>query len=736
MTDVKVNTHGDLGGNKFKEIAKAILDKLASNPESEEYVFPSCISNTDRAYVHKLAQSQYRDVLATRSSGKGVNRRLHVWLKKSTVQHGMIASNTYFDVKISPTSLQHMQLLLARSPLTSKEKAECSTALDKFVTAEPPGDYSRSSSGQLSTGLAQIPPSLPSQLTKERQQGLQLPIQGFRQQILDMIYKNKVIIISGEPGCGKTTQVPQMILENCFEKGKSCRIVCTQPRRVSAVSVAVRVSAERGDSIGNSVGYQIRLESRVSPKTVLTFCTTGVFLRTLMSGTDTVGKTVTHLIIDEVHERDRYCDFLLISIREMLNRFPDLRVILMSATIQSELFSCYFGNCPVISVPGKCFEVSEYYLEDILEKTNHLKQLRSNNTRNQQLMAMLYGFSENMDRNDQTIVQHLQQSVLSSEETTEVDGLLYSAFTNTVDEVSLKALIEMIVDSRIDVNYRHTETGITTLMVAAQRGQLDVVKNLVNEIGADFTISANYGWTALDVAKHFGQVAVAHFLGSKIKQTTSPNTQNVGRTTEHSKVLEYQNLFDGYNPVKPKAVDHNLIFTVIKLIHQTAAIHGAILVFLPGYEDIVLLRDKLSSDVELMRAMPKALLLTLHSQMQSSEQVRVFRRSPINTRKIILATNIAETGITVDDVVFVIDTGLAKQKSYDESLGSHALELHWISRASAAQRRGRAGRCQSGVCYRLYSRRQLAMMQKYDEPEILRTPLHELCLQVFYFFIF
>lgn len=119
---------------------------------------------------------------------------------------------------------------------------------------------------------------------------------------------------------------------------------------------------------------------RCSPKTILTYCTNGVLLRTLMGSSNSLSR-VTHLIIDEVHDRDRLSDFILITIRNYLVKYPDLRLILMSATIDTNLFSSYFNNCPVINVPGKLFDVKQYFLEDILKNTRYMSDAMVKNQR-------------------------------------------------------------------------------------------------------------------------------------------------------------------------------------------------------------------------------------------------------------------------------------------------------------------------------------------------------------------
>ena len=147
-------------------------------------------------------------------------------------------------------------------------------------------------------------------------------------------------------------------------------IICTQPRRISAIGVAERVAQERDEKIGNLVGYQIRLESKTSSWTRLLFCTTGILLRRLES--DPELNEVTHVIIDEVHERSEESDFLLMIIRDLLPRRPNLKIILMSATLNANSFASYFGRqVPVIDIPGRTFPVHQYYLEDILENIDY-----------------------------------------------------------------------------------------------------------------------------------------------------------------------------------------------------------------------------------------------------------------------------------------------------------------------------------------------------------------------------
>ena len=202
-----------------------------------------------------------------------------------------------------------------------------------------------------------------------------LPMAKFQNDVLTSIEKNQITIICGETGCGKSTQVPAYLLEHQLSRGRDCKIYCTQPRRISAISLAQRVSEELGEhkmSCGTSkslVGYAIRLESQVTAQTKLVFATVGILLRMLESPQGLEG--ITHLIIDEVHERSIDTDFLLILLRSLTAKRPSLKVVLMSATVDADRFSRYLDNAPTLNIPGRTFPVHTKFLEDALEMTGY-----------------------------------------------------------------------------------------------------------------------------------------------------------------------------------------------------------------------------------------------------------------------------------------------------------------------------------------------------------------------------
>ena len=218
-----------------------------------------------------------------------------------------------------------------------------------------------------------------------------LPCHRERENILQCIRDNQVVVISGETGCGKTTQVPQYILEHAAARDdvSGVNIVCTQPRRVAAISVAQRVATETGTRLGDMVGYSVRHDSLPpSWAASVLFCTTGVLVKRLESDTQLL--SFSHIIIDEIHERDVMADILLVLIKQILPKRPNLKVILMSATLDASKFSTYMNNCASLHVPGFMFPVHENFLEDVLEMTNYKfdSHISVNDTNNNQKLAM------------------------------------------------------------------------------------------------------------------------------------------------------------------------------------------------------------------------------------------------------------------------------------------------------------------------------------------------------------
>ncbi|MQM14756.1 hypothetical protein Taro_047692, partial [Colocasia esculenta] len=379
---------------------------------------------------------------------------------------------------------------------------------------------------------------------------------------------------------------------------------------------------------------------------------------------------------DEIHERDRFSDFMLAIIRDALPFCPHVRLILMSATMDSERFSQYFGGCPVIQVPGFTYPVKTFYLEDVLSFLHSMEDNHLN-------PADVSGNEENVE---------LDEECMSS-----LDEYLNLALS--YDEFD--PLLELISSQPVEkiYNYQHPLTGVSPLMVFAGKGRVDDVCMLLS-FGADCSFEAKDGSTALDWAERENQVEVSNILKKHMHKNAF-------------KSADEQELLDKYlASVDPELIDSVLIERLLRKICADS-VEGAILVFLPGWDDINRIREKLLICPYFCDS-KRFIILSLHSLIPSIEQKKVFKRPPTGVRKIILSTNIAETAITIDDVVFVIDSGRMKEKSYDPYNNVSTLLSSWVSKANARQREGRAGRCQPGICYHLFSKTRAAALPDHQ----------------------
>lgn len=307
---------------------------------------------------------------------------------------------------------------------------------------------------------------------------------------------------------------------------------------------------------------------------------------------------------------------------------------------------------------------------------------------------------------------------LNEEDKTALDEAISLAWSNDEFETLLD-LVQAEGTAKVH-NYQHSSSGITPLMVFAAKGRLHDVCVLLSH-GADCQLRTKDGKRALELAEQENQQETIDVIKKHMKSSLSDSTRQ-------------QELLEKYlATVDPSSIDVVLIEQLLRKICVDSN-DGAILVFLPGWEDINKTRERLLAS-SFFRDPSRFIILSLHSMIPSMEQKKVFKRPPAGCRKIILSTNIAESSITIDDVVYVVDSGRMKEKSYDPYNNVSTLQSAWVSKANARQREGRAGRCQPGICYHLYSKLRAVSMPDFQVPEIKRMPIEELCLQVLHHFL-
>jgi small subunit ribosomal protein S24e len=453
-------------------------------------------------------------------------------------------------------------------------------------------------------------------LEKMKATRMALPVYTRAEEVMAHIRDNDVTILMAATGSGKTTQVPQLILDNYISRGEGakCNILCTQPRRIAALSVSDRVAKERGEIVGQgSVGYQVRFETRLPEANgSITFCTTGVFLRRMQSAlSDPVHASrsldhVTHVIVDEVHERDVDTDLLLVVLKRLLAdrkaRGNTLKVVLMSATIDPMPFQTYFADdkgqpLAIIEVPGRSFPVQKYFLDDFLPEICHSPEARL-------ILA-------------QDPVQRYLNKELSSSALAEL-GVRYLGQTSTND-------------------------------------------------GDDVDLPASL---------------VALTIDHVLKRSDS----------------------------------------------------GHVLVFLPGWDEIMSVqRSLLDTTTRFGNAFAdpsKYSIHLLHSTIPLAEQQVIFEPPLKGLRRIILATNIAETSITIPDVVYVVDTAKLKEMRYDPDRHMSALVSAWVGSSNLNQRAGRAGRHRPGEYFGILGRTRADGLHPYQTVEMKRVDLSNVVMHV------
>ena len=443
-----------------------------------------------------------------------------------------------------------------------------------------------------------------------------LPVSARRDEIARAIRDHQVVIVSGETGSGKTTQLPKICMQ--LGRGVAGMIGHTQPRRLAARSVADRIADELGQTVGRErgqvVGYQVRFTDEVGPTTLVKLMTDGILLAEIQS--DPMLRRYDTLIIDEAHERSLNIDFILGYVARLLPARPDLKVIITSATIDSDRFARHFGTwegapgsgrliepAPVIEVSGRTYPVEIRYRP--------------------------------------------------------LGPTTPSSYTSEASAAQANDPTEIVETTEV------TESGPMQLVLEDPDDEL---ATLGYGMGEDIDV----------------ETAICH------------------------------------------AVDE-----------LSAEGDGDILVFLPGERDI---RDTEAALLDHLKgrgrragddkgARPGDIeILPLYARLTAAEQHRVFE--PHRLRRVVLATNVAETSLTVPGIRYVIDPGLARISRYSNKTKVQRLPIEPVSQASANQRAGRCGRVAEGVAIRLFSQADYLSRPRFTEPEILRTSLASVILQM------
>lgn len=521
----------------------------------------------------------------------------------------------------------------------------------------------------------------------------------------------------------------------------------------------------------------------------------------------------THIIIDEVHERDKYTEFLMITLRDLLPRRPDLRLVLMSATLQIEVLLSYFTDrlpenddlCssyyqqypPVmLKIQGRTFPVQEYFLEDVLMLTKYIDLDTLDDEGKEENDNVM-----SMDQLDAELAKLLGggkgSGAIVPKDVGETIGKCALCGRVFADPVELGQHVAIctgipskdgmdgsLMGVGLDVDNRGKQAALLTpAMLGSVNGEDDSGQAIDIEGFDDYDEGAEpeaVEFQFQDIMLYPTEEEAGDEMGDKW-DGQGLFQADVGFESD----AKIDKLLDRYQIMHDDGqVDIDLLVEVLHYINKASYGEGAILVFLPGWQEISEFSMMLENTIPFNNR-SKFLVLPLHSGIPSADQRKVLRRPPVGVRKIVLSTNIAgthyenhlclaffsanayiffvsfllsETSLTIDDVSFVVDAGRkfdcivcccflvepklysretncpifrklgAKEKDYDPHLKTSTLQSTWISQSSAKQRKGRAGRTKAGVCFHLFSSRRYASLRPFVESELLRTPLEEMCL--------
>ncbi|MDP3607684.1 MAG: ATP-dependent RNA helicase HrpA [Methylophilus sp.] len=453
--------------------------------------------------------------------------------------------------------LQQAQALLKQKKPVEKSLADIASALQR-------------SAQKMQVRLTGLPkPEYPSEL----------PVSGKKDDIAAAIQQHQVVIVCGETGSGKTTQLPKICLE--LGRGVAGLIGHTQPRRIAARSVASRIAQELNSPLGQTVGYKVRFNDKLSESSYIKLMTDGILLAETQG--DKFLNAYDTIIIDEAHERSLNIDFLLGYLKQLLPKRPDLKVIVTSATIDAERFSNHFVGAPIIEVSGRTYPVEVRY-------------------------------------------RPLGKSGFRAKEIAEAENAQFDLDDDTIFGIARKAKTE------------------------------------------------------------------ARWLEEDDEE---------------------------------EAIEEAILDAADDLLRQG---DGDILVFLPGEREIRDTADHLRKYQGRSAKLKHVEVLPLFARLSIEDQQKIFKSH--SSRRIVLATNVAETSLTVPGIKYVIDAGLARVNRYSPRAKVEQLQIEKISQAAAKQRAGRCGRVSNGICVRLYSEEDFNSRPAFTEPEILRSSLASVILRM------
>ncbi|KAL6204305.1 hypothetical protein ACLB2K_021573 [Fragaria x ananassa] len=541
-----------------------------------------------------------------------------------------------------------------------------------------------------------------------------LPIVMMEQEIMEAVNDHSTVIICGETGCGKTTQVPQFLFEAGYGSSHSCHrsgiIGVTQPRRVAVLATAKRVAYELGLHLGKEVGFQVRFDKKIGESSSIKFMTDGILLRELQS--DFLLMRYSVIILDEAHERSLSTDILIgmlsrvISTRQEIYAkqllsgksidprqqvFP-LKLVLMSATMRVEDFisgrKLFREIPPVIEVPTRQFPVTTHFSKktgtDYIDQA--YKKVLAIHKRLPRGGILVFVTGQ---REVESLCRKLRRA--SAELVMKTSGRKIEYNTHDASKINVELLDMNEINEAFEVDENSADHQVDRFSsVDEDRGNItedeldasyDSETETESEVGIDddgdllLHDTTEIDGVGADVLGETGSIASLKAAFEVLASKTSDGKQPSSVTLDAC--------CNKFRPILGKKSE-------IDIHNSPGGLH----------------------------------VLPLYAMLPAASQLRVFEEVKEGDRLVVVATNVAETSLTIPGIKYVVDTGRVKVKNYNSSNGMETYNIEWISKASAAQRKGRAGRTGPGHCYRLYSSAVYNNeFPDFSPAEILKVPI-------------
>lgn len=501
----------------------------------------------------------------------------------------------------------------------------------------------------------------------------ELPVSERIDDLKAAIAANQCVVVTGATGSGKSTQLPKILMSMGY--GLTSQIAHTQPRRIAARSIARRVADETLGRFGEEIGFKVRFQNQTTANTFVCVMTDGVLLNEIKLNPNLEGYGA--IIVDEAHERSLNIDFLLGYLKRLAAKRPELKIIVTSATIDAEKLSAFFGGAPTLSVEGKTYPVEVAYRplgDDELGDSGD---------------SLAFGPDEDADDDAEGDGAGEDDNAESAGAQAGLEGAGFPAQGAP----------------GLGNGAAGAQGGFFSQALAGALSGAQINAKLMLAAGASPAPTTAGGGAPAPKARRKSRAEAAP---GALAQTRAQGDGAKGKSDDEG------------------AEEPDLSRAILDALDELYAAFGEgdALVFLPGEREIHEAQRLIEEAYENRRT-----VLPLFSRMSEQSQDEIFRPKGGRSR-VILATNVAETSITVPNIRYVVDSGLARVNRYSAKAKVEQLHVEKISRASADQRAGRCGRVGPGVCVRLYSKADYDSRPQYADPEILRSNLSSVALRM------